>query len=351
MLLLSVKEEVINKQWKTICLDEAHIIKNRGAKTSAVAMKLKSDYRVMLTGTPVQNHLGELWNLFQFVNPGLLGSFESFNKRFIQPIEQLHDKIAQENLDNLIKPFMLRRTKDKVAQELPDKEEIYQHVTLSEEEKLKYEAMRQKAQFFIEEELRNNAENQNLSFNTLAEITKLRLCACSKSKIVALTELLMTIMEGGGSSLVFSQFTTYLTQIKKNLDEAHIHYIYIDGSTPIKERQQLVERFQNGECPVFLISLKAGGLGLNLTRANYVIHMDPWWNPAIEAQATDRAHRIGQKRAVTVYHLISEGTIEEKIQRLHARKKKLVDNVLKSTDLSYRLTGEELLEMVKGDNI
>lgn len=351
MLLLSVKEEVINKQWKTICLDEAHIIKNRGAKTSAVAMKLKSDYRVMLTGTPVQNHLGELWNLFQFVNPGLLGSFESFNKRFIQPIEQLHNKIAQENLDNLIKPFMLRRTKDNVAQELPDKEEIYQHVTLSEEEKLKYEAMRQKAQFLIEEELRNNAENQNLSFNTLAEITKLRLCACSKSKIVALTELLMTIMEGGGSSLVFSQFTTYLTQIKKNLDEAHIHYIYIDGSTPIKERQQLVERFQNGECPVFLISLKAGGLGLNLTRANYVIHMDPWWNPAIEAQATDRAHRIGQKRAVTVYHLISEGTIEEKIQRLHARKKKLVDNVLKSTDLSYRLTGEELLEMVKGDNI
>ena len=351
MLLLSVKENVINKQWKTICLDEAHIIKNRGAKTSAIAMKLKSDYRIMLTGTPVQNHLGELWNLFQFVNPGLLGSFENFNKRFIQPIELFHDKVAQENLDNLIKPFMLRRTKDKVAQELPDKEEIYQHVTLSEEEKLKYEVMRQKTQTLIEEELRNNAGNQNVSFNTLAEITKLRLCACSKSKIVALTELLITIMEGGGCSLVFSQFTTYLTQIKKNLDEAHIHYIYIDGSTPIKERQQLVERFQNGDCPVFLISLKAGGLGLNLTRANYVIHMDPWWNPAIEAQATDRAHRIGQKQAVTVYHLISEGTIEEKIQRLHARKKKLVDNVLKATDMSYRLTGEELLEMVRGENI
>ncbi len=349
MLLLSVKEDVINKRWKTICLDEAHIIKNRGAKTSAIAMKLKSDYRIMLTGTPVQNHLGELWNLFQFVNPGLLGSFENFNKRFIQPIELLHDKVAQENLDNLIKPFMLRRTKDKVAQELPDKEEIYQHVTLSEEEIVRYEAMRQKTQTIIEEELKNNSGNQNISFNTLAEITKLRLCACSKSKIVALTELLMTIMEGGGSSLVFSQFTTYLTQIKRNLDEAHIHYIYIDGSTPIKERQQLVERFQNGECPVFLISLKAGGLGLNLTHANYVIHMDPWWNPAIEAQATDRAHRIGQKQAVTVYHLISEGTIEEKIQRLHARKKELADNVLKATDMSYRLTGEELLEMVRGN--
>lgn len=346
MLLLSVKDDVIKKQWKTICLDEAHIIKNRGAKTSAVAMKLKSDYRVMLTGTPVQNHLGELWNLFQFVNPGLLGSFESFNKRFIQPIEQLHDKVAQENLDHLIKPFMLRRTKDKVAKELPDKEEIYHHVSLSEEEILKYEAMRQKTQALIEEDMRTN-NSSNVSINTLAEITKLRICACCKSKIVALTELLMTIMEGGGSSLVFSQFTTYLTQIKRALDEAHIHYIYIDGATPIKERQQLVESFQNGECPVFLISLKAGGLGLNLTKANYVIHMDPWWNPAIESQATDRAHRIGQKQAVTVYHLISEGTIEEKIQRLHSRKQKLADNVLKATDMSYKLTGEELLEMVK----
>ncbi len=349
MLLLSVKEAVIEKQWKTICLDEAHIIKNRGAKTSEVAMKLKSDYRVMLTGTPVQNHLGELWNLFQFVNPGLLGSFENFNKRFIQPIEQFHDKKVQENLDHLIKPFMLRRTKDKVAKELPDKQEIYQHVTLSEEEIVRYEAMRRKTQEFIENELKTNT-GTNISFNTLAEITKLRLCACGKSKIIALTELLITIMEGGGSSLVFSQFTTYLAQIKLYLDQAHIQYLYIDGSTPIKERQKLVEQFQNGVCPVFLISLKAGGLGLNLTKANYVIHMDPWWNPAIEAQATDRAHRIGQKQAVTVYHLISEGTIEQKIQRLHNRKKELADNILKATDMSYRLTGEELLEMVKGEN-
>jgi SNF2 family DNA or RNA helicase len=171
-------------------------------------------------------------------------------------------------------------------------------------------------------------------------------------KVTALLELLQTIIDGNGNDnavLVFSQFTTYLAQIQKALQEANIPYLYIDGTVPITQRQQLVERFQKGECPVFLISLKAGGLGLNLTRANYVIHMDPWWNPAIEAQATDRSHRIGQSRAVTVYHLISQGTIEEKIQRLHERKQNLATGVLAATDMSYKLTGEELLQMVRGE--
>lgn len=391
MLLLGVKDFITKKQWKTICLDEAHIIKNRGAKTSAVAMRLKSDYRIMLTGTPVQNHLGELWNLFQFVNPGLLGSFEDFNRRFIQPIELMHDKEAQESLDRLIKPFMLRRTKDKVAQELPEKEEIYQHVTLSDDEMAKYEAIRQRAEAMLLQDLmpltdeqrallgadaqrgRMPGEKTTVGVGTLAEITRLRLNACCPSKTQALVELLSTIVEGNKEAgvLVFSQFTTYLAQIREALDGVGIPYLYIDGSVPIKERQRLVELFQSpssdaanaassagttlthggeagGEAPaVFLISLKAGGLGLNLTRANYVIHMDPWWNPAIESQATDRAHRIGQKRAVTVYHLISSGTIEEKIQRLHRRKQDMVENILEGTDMSHRLTGEELLEMVR----
>ena len=351
MLLLSVKEEITSKEWNTICLDEAHIIKNRGAKTSAVAMKLKSKNRIMLTGTPVQNHLGELWNLFQFVNPGLLGSFEDFNRRFIVPIEQNSNRIAQQQLDRLVKPFMLRRTKDKVARELPEKEEIYQHVTMSEEEQLTYEAMRQKAEATL---IANGLGR--VSMNTLAEITRLRLTACCQSKITALLELLQTVTDGyeqqeeesRGGALVFSQFTTYLAEIRRTLDDAHVPYLYIDGTVPIIERQKLVEKFQAGECPVFLISLKAGGLGLNLTRANYVIHMDPWWNPAIESQATDRSHRIGQKKAVTVYHLISQGTIEEKIQRLHERKQNLVSNILAATDMSHKLTGEELLEMVRG---
>ena len=344
MLLLSVKTEIVSKQWSTICLDEAHIIKNRGAKTSAIAMKLKSENRIMLTGTPVQNHLGELWNLFQFVNPGLLGSFEDFNRRFIIPIEQNKDKVTQRQLDKLVKPFMLRRTKDKVATELPEKEEIYQHVQMNEEEQLTYEALRQHAEAMLIE-----SGMGSVSMNTLAEITRLRLCACCTSKVTAMLELLQTVLDDNdaNSALIFSQFTTYLTTIREALDQAGIPYLYIDGTVHIKERQRMVEEFQNGKCPVFLISLKAGGLGLNLTRANYVIHMDPWWNPAIEAQATDRAHRIGQKRAVTVYHLISEGTIEEKIQRLHERKQALVENILEATDASHKLTGEELLEMIR----
>ncbi|MBQ0074305.1 MAG: DEAD/DEAH box helicase [Prevotella sp.] len=354
-LLLSVKEDITKKYWKTICLDEAHIIKNRGAKTSAVAMQLHSDNRIMLTGTPVQNHLGELWNLFQFVNPGLLGSFEDFNRRFIIPIEQNEDKERQHDLDRLVKPFMLRRTKDKVAKELPEKEEIYQHVTLSEEEMLIYEAMRQKAEAMLMLEGGNK-----VSMNTLAEITRLRQCACDTrliekekgsndmpgSKITALVELLQTIIESDGRALVFSQFTSYLALVQKALKDVGIEYLYIDGSVDIKTRTKLVNEFQEGKTPVFLISLKAGGLGLNLTGANYVVHMDPWWNPAIEAQATDRAHRIGQKQHVTVYHLIASGTIEEKIQRLHESKKALADNILEATDISHKLTGEELLNLI-----
>lgn len=417
-LLLSVKDEITKKHWTTICLDEAHIIKNRGAKTSAVAMQLHSDNRIMLTGTPVQNYLGELWNLFQFVNPGLLGSFESFSRNFITPIEQGGDKERQHDLDRLVKPFMLRRTKSKVAKELPEKEEIYQHVDLTEDEKLIYEAMRQKAEALLLAEAGNK-----VSMNTLAEITRLRQCACDSrlvtpdafgntgaaavgansngteaaepqkprrgrppknakkeekdgimskiksaifgdksetetqttaiqgSKITALVELLQTILESNDNEngvLVFSQFTSYLTLVQRALKDAKIPYLYIDGSVPVKRRTELVNDFQNGRCQVFLISLKAGGLGLNLTRANYVVHMDPWWNPAIEAQATDRAHRIGQKQHVTVYHLIASGTIEEKIQRLHERKRNLANDILESTDSSHKLTGEELLEMVRG---
>ncbi len=415
-LLLSVKEYVTEKHWTTICLDEAHIIKNRGAKTSAVAMQLKGDNRIMLTGTPVQNHLSELWSLFQFVNPGLLGSFDDFSRRFIAPIEQYGDKDVQHALDKLVKPFMLRRTKDRVAKELPEKEEIYQHVTLTKDEQTIYELLRQKAEAMLLAEAQAGRGGK-VSMTTLAEITRLRQCSCDirlveegrrltgdtavggvemvmdnvakgaprrstkaargkakakenttdsastfeGSKIMALVELLQTVLDGftvthdsdgrkttQGGVLVFSQFTSYLALVRRALDSAGIAYLYMDGSVDIKTRQRLVNDFQAGACPVFLISLKAGGLGLNLTRANYVVHMDPWWNPAIEAQATDRAHRIGQQQSVTVYHLIAEGTIEEKIQRLHEKKQELVRNILESTDSSHTLTGEELLNMVRG---
>lgn len=352
-LLLSVKEEITSKQWTTAVLDEAHVIKNRGAKTSGVAMQLKTKYRIMLTGTPVQNHLGELWNLFQFVNPGLLGSYDDFSRRFIAPIEQAGDKARQKDLDRLVHPFMLRRTKDKVLDELPEKTEIYQTVDLSDEEMAIYEVIREKAEQMLEAE-----GSEKVSMNTLAEITRLRQAACSaklieknwkgkSSKVEALIEALEPIVDSGDSVLVFSQFTSFLAIVTKALDKAKIPYLYIDGSVSVKDRQKLVEQFQAGECPVFIISLKAGGLGLNLTRANYVFHLDPWWNPAIEQQATDRAYRIGQHNAVTVYHFLSAGTIEEKIKRLHERKRDLADNVLDGTDMSGKLTGRELLEMLK----
>lgn len=277
---------------------------------------------------------------------------------------------------------MLRRTKDKVATELPDKQEIYQRVELSEKERVIYESLRRMAEKTLITDAQDGTAHASL--NALTEIMHLRQCACDTrlvenvvnisaasadqaataqdnhmmgadavgggvgSKIIALIELLQGIIDGGGHTLVFSQFTSYLALIKQALDDANIPYLYIDGSLPIAQRQKLVDRFQKGECPVFLISLKAGGLGLNLTRANYVIHMDPWWNPAIEAQATDRAHRLGQKNAVTVYHFIAAGTIEEKIQRLHERKQALAKNILDSTDMSFKLTGQELLEMIRG---
>lgn len=352
-LLLSVKTEITKKQWNTICLDEAHVIKNRGAKTSAVAMQLRSAYRIMLTGTPVQNHLGELWNLFQFVNPGLLGSYEDFGHRFITPIEVGNDTERQKQLERIIHPFMLRRTKEKVLNELPDKTEIYQSVELSKEELAVYEVIRKKAEAMLEAE-----DSEKVSINTLAEITRLRQAACSAqliektwkgktSKVEALIEALEPIVESGDAALVFSQFTSFLAIIQKELKKAKIPYLYIDGSVSVKERTALVEKFQKGECPVFLISLKAGGLGLNLTHANYVFHLDPWWNPAIEQQATDRAYRIGQHNAVTVYHFLAANTIEEKIRRLHEKKRNLADNILEGTDLSSKLTGKDLLEMVR----
>lgn len=353
-ILLSIQEEITAKHWNVACLDEAHIIKNRGAKTSAAAMKIKADNRVMLTGTPVQNHLGELWSLFQFVNPGLLGNYENFSRKYITPIEGYKDKDKQEMLDNIVHPFMLRRTKQTVLKELPEKTEIYHSVELSKEEIAVYEGIRTRAEKLLVE------KGEDIDMNVLAEITRLREAACSVelieskwagecSKITTLTELLQGVIEGGNRALVFSQFVRFFDLVRRELDKKGMQYFYIDGSVPVKKRTEMVEAFQNGEKAIFLISLKAGGLGLNLTGANYVFHLDPWWNPAIEQQATDRAYRIGQQQAVTVYHLVSKHTIEEKIIRLHQTKRELAENILDGTDISHKLTGKELLDMVRED--
>lgn len=348
-LLVNAEEPLVGKQWNVVCLDEAHTIKNRDTKTSRVAMQLQASARLILTGTPIQNHLSELWNLFRFITPGLLGSYEQFRLKFIVPIEE-GDKEKQRQLKRIVQPFMLRRTKSEVVEELPEKMEITLPVELSEEEMAVYEVIRRRAKAMLEE---SNA----VSMSTLAEITRLRQAACSialtdsrwkgeTTKIQMLLDLIAEIKEGNNRVLVFSQFTSFLELVRKRLDEQGEPYFYLDGSVTMKQREELVRKFQQGECPIFLISLKAGGLGLNLTGANYVIHLDPWWNPAIEQQATDRAYRIGQQNRVTVYHLIAQHTIEEKILRLHRTKRDLADSLLEGANAGYKLTDKELLEML-----
>lgn len=349
-LLVSERENLTVREWVTVCLDEAHTIKNRDTKSSAAAMQLKAKNRIILTGTPIQNHLGELWNLMQFINPGLLGSYDHFTEYFVNPIAAGMDEPKQQ-LKRLIAPFTLRRTKLEVVRELPDKIEIQVPVVLSENEMAVYEVLRRETKAQLE-------TDASVSVNALSMITRLREAACSvalveknwtgeSSKIEAMLDKLQTMLQQENRVLIFSQFTSFLKMAKQAIEQAGItDMLYLDGSTPIKERQRMVETFQAGQGRVFLISLKAGGLGLNLTVANYVIHLDPWWNPAIEQQATDRAYRIGQKQKVTVYHLIAEHTIEEKILRLHQSKQSLADSLLDGTNLSHRLTAQDLLALL-----
>jgi len=334
-MLVSRQEVLSAVKWNVACLDEAHTIKNRGTKMSAAAMSLQADARVILTGTPVQNHLGELWNLMQFLLPGMLGSYEQFSQRYITPIEKNGDRARQAALKKLIQPFLLRRTKADVLDELPEKTDIVRMINLTGEEMASYEMLRQSAQEALEEQ-------DSMDVNALAMITKLRMAACGSSKAAYFADMAEEIVAAGNRALVFSQFTSYLKTVSQALDVAGIPYLYLDGSTPVRKRNALVKEFQEGEVPLFLISLKAGGLGLNLTGANYVVHLDPWWNPAIEQQATDRAYRIGQTKDVTVYHLISANTIEEKILRLHKVKRNLADSLLEGTHMASALTLEDL---------
>lgn len=350
-LLTIHQQQLSQKSWNVVVLDEAHTIKNPNTKMSKAAMTLKAERKVILTGTPIQNHLSELWNLFQFINPGLLGNAEQFKKKYIIPIEENKNKERQGQLKKLISPFLLRRTKGEVIEELPEKNDINLPVELSDNELAMYELHRKKA-----EELALAEEGVKLS--TLSEITKLRQMACSislvdktwkkaSSKLSTFIALAESLNDSGGRALVFSQFTSFLAEVRQVMDKIKLPYLYLDGATPIRKREEIVDEFQKGNYPFFLISLKAGGLGLNLTAANYVVHLDPWWNPAIEQQATDRAYRIGQRNDVTVYHLIAQHTIEEKIIRLHKTKRDLADSLLEGGDMVRTLTQEEILDLLK----
>lgn len=353
-LLQQEIEVLAAKHFTTIVLDEAQAIKNHQTKRAKAALDLQGDFKVITTGTPIENHLGELWSLFSFINPGFLGSMQGFQERFANPIEKYGNKEKKQMLKKLITPFILRRRKNEVLDDLPAKTEITLTVQLSEEERAFYEALRQNALKALE-----NQDAGDIRFQILAEITRLRRACCNpklvtpnvpieSSKLKLFDEVVEELLENGHRALVFSQYVGHLEILKQHLDEKEIEYQYLDGSTPANKRQESVDAFQKGKGDLFLISLKAGGTGLNLTAADYVIHMDPWWNPAVEDQASDRAHRIGQKRPVTVYRLVTENTIEEKILALHHDKRDLADSLLEGTDSSSKLSAEDLLNLLKG---
>jgi superfamily II DNA or RNA helicase len=342
-------------------LDEAQHIKNPMSATAASAKRLHAKRRLALTGTPIENRLSEIWSIFEYVSPGLLGPLDKFEQRFSRPIEAGDYKAAQ-RLRATIHPFILRRTKQEVAKDLPEKIETDQICDLSGDQRTTYTqvAREVRAQVLGEVERVGLAKSQ---IQILAGLTRLRQAACDprllglpreytdedSGKLVALRELVANAIEGGHKVLVFSQFVMMLKIIEKAMKEDGVPYEYLDGTT--KDRAERVDRFQGDpSVPVFLISLKAGGTGLNLTAADTVIHFDPWWNPAVEQQATDRAHRIGQSKVVTVYRLVAEGTIEEKILLLKAKKRELVASVL-SEDAggAKKLTKADLEELFAVD--
>ncbi|MEK6558191.1 MAG: DEAD/DEAH box helicase, partial [Candidatus Margulisiibacteriota bacterium] len=340
--------------WKTIVLDEAQAIKNAETKRAKAIFTLKGDFKLITTGTPIENHLDELWSLFHFINPGLLGSQKQFSENYGNPIQKYQDAKAKKYLKTLIQPFILRRRKQQVLESLPAKTEILKYVDLSGEEEALYEALRIKA---IENIEKTQGPPAQKHIKILSEIMKLRRVCChpslvfpestlSGSKLDAFLELIEELRENNHKALVFSQFVGHLDIIKKNLDKRGIVYQYLDGSTPIKDRKTRVDAFQSGQGDLFLISLKAGGVGLNLTAADFVIHMDPWWNPAVEDQASDRAHRIGQLRPVTIYRLITRNSIEEKILKLHHDKRSLSDDLLEGSDLSGKISAKELISLI-----
>lgn len=354
-LLQSEGKKLATVPWQTIVLDEAQAIKNMATKRSKAAMTLTAEFRIITTGTPIENHLGELWNLFQFINPGLLGSADAFNTKFAIPIEKYQDRQARSRLKKLIQPFILRRLKQDVLQELPPRTEITLQVEMSDEEKAMYEVQRRQALEKIEE-TEESGTGQHMQI--LAEITRLRRfccnpelvvpgCGLNSSKLRVFGDTISELLDNGHKALVFSQFVGHLDILRKYLDKQKVRYQYLDGSTPVKKRRQRIQAFQSGEGDIFLISLKAGGAGLNLTAADYVIHMDPWWNPAVEDQASDRAHRIGQKRPVTVYRLVIKDSIEEKIIALHTHKRDLADGLLEGTDMSGKISTRQLLELIR----
>ena len=341
-------EKLKAQPFHLVILDEAQYIKNPRAQVAQAACKLQAQHRLCLSGTPVENHLGELWSLMRFLMPGFLGNEKSFNSRFRKAIEKQGDETRFEALKRRVAPLILRRTKDQVAKELPPKTILVHLIELSTPQKDLYETIRATMDKRVRDAIASRGiEQSQILF--LDALLKLRQLCCHPSllpsefshninesaKLRFLTELLSTLLEEGRRILLFSQFTSMLAIIERHLQEQGIPYLILTGSS--KDRGALVEQFQSGKIPLFLISLKAGGTGLNLTAADTVIHYDPWWNPAAEAQATDRAYRIGQDKPVFVHKLLCENTVEQRIHLLQQEKAELANALLAQADRSARL--------------
>ena len=353
--LLRRDEELYAGQAFYACiLDEAQAIKNHATQKYKAVCQINSRVRFALTGTPVENRLGELWSIFSFLMPGYLPPYKSFCTRFEKPIVQEDDKAAARRLNQLTGPFLLRRMKADVLKELPPKTENIHRIELEEEQRKLYLAA------VVDARDKLQAAKPEDKMAVFAVLMRLREICCDprlivdgweggSAKLDACIELVASAVEGGHRILLFSQFTSMLELLAKRLDEEGISHFTLQGSTPKPVRAELVRRFNGGEVSVFLISLRAGGTGLNLTAADIVIHYDPWWNVAAQNQATDRAYRIGQQNPVQVYKLIAQDTIEEKIVELQQAKQSLADTVTGTADgaiLSMR--PDELLQLLEG---
>ena len=339
-LLTRDHETLLAQEWHAVILDEAQSIKNPNAETTRQALRLKARQRLCLSGTPLQNHLGELWSLFDFLAPGFLGGQKSFKNRYRTPIEKHGDQERQSLLNRRVRPFMLRRTKEEVITELPPKTEIVEPVAMEANQRAIYEAIRLSMHAKVQAAIAQKGMARS-GIIILDALLKMRQACCDprllKLKTVAkakagsakldrLMEMLSIMFAEGRRVLLFSQFTEMLALIEARLQEDDVAFVKLTGDT--KDRATPVKAFQTGDVPLFLISLKAGGVGLNLTAADTVIHYDPWWNPAVEDQATDRAHRIGQTKKVFVHRLVTLGTIEEKMEVLKEKKRAIVASVM-----------------------
>ncbi|MEI6892185.1 MAG: DEAD/DEAH box helicase [Pontiella sp.] len=354
-LLARDGDELIKHSFHLLILDEAQFIRNHRTHASRVVRLLVAEQRVALTGTPMENNLNELWALFSFVIPGLLGTHELFRTRFRNPIENQNNEIVRRVLARRIAPFLLRRTKNEVALELPPKTEMIRRVELTASQQDLYEVVRAAMDSRVSAAVAAKGVSGS-HIIVLDALLKMRQVCChslllksyntekiaDSAKLDTLMEMLAEMIPEGRRVLIFSQFTSMLKLIEKALNEQNIGYVQITGNT--KDRKKPVADFQAGHVPVFLISLKAGGTGLNLTAADVVIHFDPWWNPAVEAQATDRAYRIGQDKPVFVYKLIAAGTVEERVLQMQERKKGLIEGLLGDQKEALRKWDEEDLE-------